>query len=281
MSVFNISEVIETKIPNFSQRYPRWITQTLLGFLESVLHVKEINHFLDERKHLQGRAFIEAVFKNLHFTYSRRGQNFEKIPVTGKLICIANHPLGGLDGLALFHALGEMRPELKMVANDILLKIPNLADFFLAFDVFTTRTQKARIHRIGEILNAGTAVIFFPAAEVSRLSWAGIRDGVWHKGPVYFANKFQVPILPIHIEGKNSFLFYGASLIYKNFSTFLLAHEIFNKRAKNVEISVGKVITPEIFDSKPDLHQLSQQLKAHIYRLRQDPDAVFSGETAK
>jgi hypothetical protein len=103
MAVFDLQQVIEAKIPNFSQRYPRFVTRALLGFLEYVLYLKKINHFLDERTHLQGRAFIEDVFKTLNFTYSLRGNSLEKIPPTGKLICIANHPLGGLDGLSWFH----------------------------------------------------------------------------------------------------------------------------------------------------------------------------------
>ncbi len=182
--------------------------------------------------------------------------------------------------MALLRAVSEVRPDVKIIANDVLLNFENLAELMLPFDVFSSHMQKEHVARIGEALLAEKAVIFFPAAEVSRLTLKGIRDPKWLNGPAFFAKKYEVPILPVFVKGKNSILFYFISLLYKNFSTFLLAREIFNKSGKSLRFVVGDPIPGVVFSSSFIKTKVTTRLlRKHTYLLaRKRRSTIFKTE---
>jgi putative hemolysin len=90
-------------------------------------------------------------------------------------------------------------------------------------------------------LKSGRAIIFFPAGEVSRLSWAGIHDKAWQAGALFFAQKYDCPIIPFYVKGRNSALFYLFSLLSKKASVFLLPWEMLKQRNNSIHILIGKV----------------------------------------
>jgi putative hemolysin len=90
-------------------------------------------------------------------TYRVNDQQRERISETGKLIIIANHPIGTLDGLALIKCVKE---------------------------IMQRGTQKKNIQNINLHLRNEGALIVFPAGEVSRLRPHGIRDTKWQGGKV-------------------------------------------------------------------------------------------------
>lgn len=249
MKELNVREIISSRNPNLFEKYPRFIGNLIVRFFERLLHVQEINSFIRNSANMTGLAFIDEVFDGLNFSYYMSSSDRQKIPADGKLIVVANHPLGGLDGLALLRAIGEVRPDVKIIANDVLLNFENLSDLFLPYDVFSSRMQKQHVARIANALMEERPVVFFPAAEVSRLAPKGIRDPKWLNGPVFFAKKYDVPVLPVYIKARNSILFYLISLLNKKISTLMLAREIFNKRGKSIRLKVGDPIPGVVFSS--------------------------------
>ena len=249
MKELNVREIITSRNPNLFDKYPRFVGRLIVRFFERLLHVEEINSLIRNSAHVTGQAFIDEVFEGLNFSYYLSSSDRHKIPADGKLIVVANHPLGGLDGLALLRAIGEVRSDVKIIANDVLLNFENLSDLFLPYDVFSARMQKEHVVRIADALLEERPVIFFPAAEVSRLTPKGIRDPKWLNGPVFFARKYDVPVLPVYIKARNSILFYIISLLNKRLSTLMLAREIFNKRGKAIRLKVGDPIPGVVFSS--------------------------------
>ena len=280
MEKINLKKVIEEKSPSYFDGYPGFISKLIIKLLERILHLKEINAFFDQNADKKGLEFIDEIFETLGFSYLLSSRDRLKIPYEGKLICVSNHPLGALDGLTVLKALRTIRHDVKIVANDVLLKIENLNEFFLPYDVFSQKTQKKRFMGIKNALLNEQAVIFFPAAEVSRLTIRGIRDKKWLNGPLYFARKFQVPILPIYIKGKNSLLFYLISLINKNLSMFLLAHEIMRKRSKSITLKIGDPIPSQHVDTSAiNSKYQTKLLKKHVYRIGKNTNwVVFKTE---
>jgi putative hemolysin len=280
MKELDIREIITSRNPDFFARHPRFLKRLAMRFLEKVMRIKEINLLIRKNGGVSGLAFIDEVFEDLNFSYYLSSIGRQKIPSDGKLIIVANHPLGALDGLALLRALSEVRPDVKIIANDVLMNFENLAELFLPYDVFTSHMQKEHIARIGKALLAENAVIFFPAAEVSRLTLKGIRDPKWLNGPAFFAKKYDVPVLPVLIKGKNSTLFYLVSLIYKQFSTLLLPREIFNKRGKSIRFVVGDPIPGVAFSSSfINTRVTTRLLRKHTYLLaRKKRSTIFKTE---
>lgn len=268
MNPINLSEIINSKNPNFLRKTPAFLRHLILAFLSRVLHLHQIERFLSAHADLKGLEFIEAVFEELDVGYTVSDKDRLRIPREGKLVCVANHPLGALDALAVLKAVGDVRRDVKIVANDVLLSIEQLHELLLPFDIFRSRPQKERLKDIGDALMQDEAVIFFPAAEVSRLTWSGIRDKKWMRGPIHFAQKYGAPVLPIYVHGRNSLLFYIISLIYKPFSTFLLAREIFAKRGKTIALTIGDPIPESAFrHSLISIGRQTRLLRSHVYRL--------------
>lgn len=91
---------------------------------------------------------------------------------------------------------GEVRRDVKIVANDMLLNFSALSSLFLPVDNLSKSARKTSVSRIVECWKNDEAVIVFPAGEASRIHPEGVRD----RGFLNFAKKTQSPILPIYVE---------------------------------------------------------------------------------
>ncbi len=279
MQEINLKELINSKVSNFETKFPRPIRNLILGFLNKVFHISEINNFIIKNTDKYSFEFIDELFETLDFSYYVAAKDKIKIPAEGKLIVVANHPLGALDGLALVRAVGEVRKDVKIVANDLLLNLTNIKDLFLPFDLYSFSAQKRNLMLIEEALQKEEAVIFFPAAEVSRLTVNGVRDKKWQKGAIRLAKKFQAPVLPIFVKGRNSLMFYLLSWLNKGFSTFLLPHEMFKQRGNNITLQVGNVIGNNVFRNSPLNEELNVKLlKKHLYNIGKNKKEIFETE---
>lgn len=280
MQKIDLQEILLNKAPFLYNKFPTFISIFVVFLLEKLLKIKNINNFIEKNSNLKGIDFINSLFDELNFTYNLSEKSKNRIPSEGKVIIVSNHPLGGLDGLALLKAIYEVRSDVKIVANDILANIENLKDLFLPFDLFNPIGQKASIKNIELALARDEAVIFFPSGEVSRFTIKGIRDGKWKKGALHFARVSKAPILPAFIKARNSVLFYALSLLWRPIGMFFLPRELFKQRNKTITIKFGDLIPPENFE-KVALQKLQiNLLKKHTYRIGKGKSAIFKTEKA-
>ena len=85
-----------------------------------------MNAFLEEADGLEGMEFIDRILEHFNFSYSVVGREIENIPAEGRVVIVANHPLGLLDGVALLKLVSKVRPDVRIVANDILMQFKPL-----------------------------------------------------------------------------------------------------------------------------------------------------------
>lgn len=280
MDTLNVQEMIEAKKPGFFNKYPSFVNRIILRFLNWLLHIEDANEFIRKHKDKKDFEFIEEIFEFLDFSYLLTSRDRQRIPSEGKLVIVANHPLGALDGLAILKAVGEIRPDVKVVVNDVLASISQLSDLFLPYNIFSARAQRQRVSQIVRAFSNEEAVVFFPSAEVSRLKASRVVDGYWYNGPIYFAQKYEVPILPIFVKSRNTIWFYLISSLHKKYSMFLLPREVFKKRGKNLRLKIGDPIPGRYLKQSP-LHPnlLTKMLKKHVYKLaRKSRPRVFRTE---
>lgn len=279
MLQIDLNNILRKRIPslyNKKSALPGKAAETLLS---RILKVKRINTFLANYGGLEGQPFIDALFDELDFSYSVSNKDKDKIPSEGKVVIVSNHPLGGLDGLALLKLLLEVRSDVKIVVNDILLQIENLKLFFLPYNLFDSGIQKENIAAIDKALKEENAVIFFPAGEVSRLTLNGLQDIAWTRGALHFAEKSRAPILPVFIGGRNSLIFYIVSALSKPLSMFLLPRELFKQRGKMIFIKVGDLIPVRImFAGLLKGKVLLKTLKKHVYLIGENKKGIFVTE---
>lgn len=267
--MINVEQAVLEKFPRFASQ-PSVIRGPAVSFLKRMVHQDEVNRFLVAHSHLESFEFIDAVFDYINFSYSVSARDRANIPSEGRVVIIANHPIGSLDGLAILKLVGEVRRDVKVVANDMLMSFQSLHSLLIPLDNMGKGGGGAlkSVKAVLSALKQEQAVIVFPAGEVSRARATGVRDGRWHQGFLHFARKTGASVLPVHIEAKNSLLFYGASMLFKPLGTALLAREMFNKRASTIRFRVGEAIAAKCLQTTQLRDRaLVKRVNRHLYAL--------------
>ena len=228
--MFTVDDVLTRYYPEISKT--RFAAPILRPVLRRLLHERAFLDFAERYPYLQGIEFVEQVLEYFHFSYSVSDHHRINIPSSGKVVIIANHPIGSLDGLVLIKLIHEIRSDVKIVAHALLQVSHPLRPLLLPVRNMSNDSKKEHILRINTALDRSEAVIIFPAGEVSRLTPAGIKDGKWQQGFLKIAERSKAPILPVYIDAQNSGLFYLASIIAKPVSTLMLVKEMFHQRSK-------------------------------------------------
>ncbi|NIB39263.1 lysophospholipid acyltransferase family protein [Pseudomaricurvus alkylphenolicus] len=277
--MINIEQSVCDKFPAFEQQ-PEMIKRSTFSFLRKLTHEQEINAFLEENHGLDPIAFIESVFDYFNFSYTVPNRDKANIPAQGRVVIIANHPIGSLDGLAILRLVCEVRPDVKILANDMLMNFEALHPLLIPLDNMTGNSALKSFRAALDELNNDHAVIVFPAGEVSRARPSGVRDTRWRPGFLKLARRSGASILPVHIGAKNSLLFYSASMLFKPLGTALLAKEMFNKKSATIHFRVGEPITADALTSDQlNDKALLKRLKKHLYKVgRKKKHALFVTE---
>lgn len=271
MKEINLEELIRSKNPKIFEKYPKFLLNFAFYIIGKILYLKEINEFISKSKDLYDLDYTRAVFKMLGFKYNYDEKALEQIPKTGKLVVVANHPLGALDGLSIVEMIKKVRPEAKIVVNDLLSNLTNLNNLFLPVDLYNTKSQRENLLKISKMMKNDECVIFFPAGMVSRLVNGKIRDPKWNKGAITIARKFNSPILPIYISGRNSYFFYIMAKVKDIFATFLLPGEMFRKKNYTLNYKFGKLIAPNVFEEIKNDRELTEILREYVYKIDVTP----------
>ena len=265
--MIDIEKMIIKKYPKL--KHNKIIKGAISKFADAVIHQDEINAFIHKNTHLGGLEFINETLEYFNFNFLVSDKDIENVPSSGRVLIIANHPLGGLDAFALIKLISNIRKDIRIVANDFLTAIEPIQSLLININNFQVRQKKESISKIHKALENEMAVIMFPSGEVSRASSVGIRDKKWHKGFLKFAHRSSSPILPIFIGGKNSKTFYSVSTINKKLSAILLSNEMFKQKNKSIEIVVGDIIPNENIIPKGILQdKLVELYKKHLYNLK-------------
>ena len=278
--MFSIESVIQTQYPLLAKPQSKFL-KLATAFLRTLFHESEVQQFEQRYRHLSGIDFVAQVLDYFDFTYSVSERDLEKIPTYGRLVIVANHPIGTLDGLALLKMIHRVRPDVKVVANQMLGTLQALKPLLLTVDNIGGKTTRNSLKEIVEFVGNESAVIIFPAGEVSRLGAKGIKDGEWSKGFLTIANSAKAPVLPIHINGRNSMLFYTLSMIAKPLSTFWLVHEMFKQENKSIVFTVGEKIEQDGFrQQNVNLRDTAALFRRHTYMLGSGRAPVFKSREA-
>lgn len=263
----NIREVIRKKNPTLL----RWMPSFLLNYIRKILHEDEINDFIRRNGHLYNLDFVSAIVKEFGAHVKVHGA--ENIPATGGFIIAANHPLGGLDAMALTHVVGEIRPDPVFIVNDILLNLENLKQIFIPVNKHG-RNSASVVQQMNEAFAADKAVMVFPAGLVSRKQHDGsIADLEWKKSFVTKARQFKKTIIPVFIHAHNSNRFYNLARwrkrlgIKANIEMFFLVDEMYKQRRKTISITFGEPVNTHLFEGSPSDHIIAMEIRKRVYQL--------------
>ncbi len=262
----DVDEIFRNKNPQLYRLLPGFF----LRYLKRVVHQEEINSFIDRHGHRQELDFVDAIIDEFGAAIAVKG--LENIPKTGGCVFASNHPLGGLDAMALVQVIGTVRKDIKFVVNDILLQLKNLSGIFIGVNKHGKNTPDV-YNSLDELYASGKAVLIFPAGLVSRKQNGQIIDLEWKKSFVTNARKNDLPVIPVFIEGRNSEFFYNLSNLRKrigikaNIEMLYLADEMYKQKNKTITVIFGKPIPASFFETTHSDKNWAQLVKAHVYSL--------------
>jgi putative hemolysin len=265
--MISVENVVSSRFPDFPARNPA-LYKTVVGLLRNLFRESEFHRFEARYPHLRGFDFVEQALDHFEFGVTVSDRERERIPVWGRVVIVANHPIGSLDGLALLKLVGEVRRDVRVVANEVLAVVEPLRSLLLPVDNMGARTARENLRAIEQHLNDDGAVIIFPAGEVSRMSPAGVRDGRWRQGFLRFAEKTRAPVLPVFVDARNSAMFYSLSLLARPLSTLWLVREMFKHNRQSVRVRIGSAIDFDTYNALPLAKPAKVKLfRRHVYKI--------------
>ena len=239
MDKIDLHAILRKRVP---KKYSRWIPGVLISGLERIVHQRELNEVLEYADPATGSEFCDRVFE--YFDLNVEVDGLDRLP-DRPFVFASNHPLGGLDGMALIRELGHRYgdPHVKFLVNDMLMNIVPLRPVFLPVNKYGRQGRGAATAIEDAMADRSQQILVFPAGLVSRLQPDGsIADLKWQKSFVQKAVEHRRDIVPVRFEGLNRRRFYRLAKWRKksglkfNIEQAFLPAELCAARGKNYKI---------------------------------------------
>ncbi|MDE6637763.1 MAG: 1-acyl-sn-glycerol-3-phosphate acyltransferase [Muribaculaceae bacterium] len=274
----DIEGILKKRIPSSKQRL---IPNFFYTALARLIHQEELNEMLRIGYPSQGNEFSSKILNYLNIEVKVDGA--ENLPASDhRVVFASNHPLGGLDGIALIAVLGQRYGDenISFLVNDLLMNVEPLSNVFLPINKYGSQARAA-----AEAINAAYAsdrqIVIFPAGLVSRLHPGGeVHDLKWQKAFVQKAFENDRDIVPVRFVALNRKRFYRLAKWRKklginvNIEQATLPAELCASRGKRFRIIIGKPISiSDLKNSGKSFPQIAEEIRNLIYTLH-NPEKI-------
>lgn len=261
---------IDTVFSRKNPRLYRLIPSFIIHYLKKITHQEGLNDAINRNGNKYGVDFASAMIEEFNAKIMVTGDT-ERLK-SGRYIIAGNHPLGGLDGIALICIAGKTGKDMRFIVNDLLLNIDNLKDIFIPVNKHGSN-PKAAIRMMDEAYSSDKLILTFPAGLCSRKHKNMIRDLDWKKSFITKARKHKRDIIPVYIGGENSNFFYRLANLRKlfriktNIEMLYLVDEMYKQKGKTIHIRFGETISTERFTPDKSDAQWAEYVKHIVYNL--------------
>jgi putative hemolysin len=250
----------------------------LINYIKKIVHEDDLNSFQHQSGHLYHLDYCDASIAELKLNIQYTG--LENIPKDGGFILASNHPLGGLDGIALIQTVGKVRKDIHFLVNDMLTNLKNFGDLFIPVNKVGANASE-NLRRIEKIFAGDNGTLLFPAGLVSRRNKGVIKDLEWNKSFVAKAQKYNKPIIPVLLKGALSSWFYNLSAFRKmigikaNIEMLYLADELYKQTGKTLQITIGKPIEAKVFTNEHTPKVWASIVREYVYAMQENASLDF------
>lgn len=280
-NLIDLRKIFTAKVPKLM----KWMPNCLFRRIQRLLHEDDINDILTKYADKQGLDFVNALIADFNLELELKG--VENLMRSERVLVASNHPLGGLDGIALIGVVGNHRGTTLTPVNDFLMFVKNLQPIFIPVNKVgsATANREENLRLFNETFEGPATLCYFPFGLCSRKTDDGkIQDLEWKKTFVTKSKAFQRDIVPVHIEGHNSKFFYNLARwrkklkIKANIEMAFLVDEFFKQRNQKLTITFGKPIPHSTFDRRLTDAQWAEKLRTFSYQLANNANLDFDPE---
>lgn len=257
----------------FKSPLQRKIYSIVRGPFERVMAVDALNRMYRSLDFEPGQDFFERALKVMNIQTLVEQADLDRIPKTGPLVVVANHPFGGIEGIVLGAILRTARPDVKLMANYLLKAVPEIQDSMIYVDPFD-RDESASINvkplkQSVRWLRGGGVLGVFPAGAVSHLHLrrGGVSDPEWSHTIGRIIRMTGAAVVPVFFQGANSMLFQILGMLHPRLRTGMLPRELVNKCYQKLELRIGHPISPSRLEKMADDRDVMEYLRLRTYHL--------------
>ena len=266
----DVDKVLRTRLP----RHYRYIPRFAVRWLERTICQDQLNAILLKMAGKNSVDAASAALTEMGITIDEKG--LEQLP-QGRYMFVSNHPLGGLDGLALISLIGNRyQRHIKFLVNDLLMAVEPLRGVFLPVNKYGSQSRAAA-SQIEEALQSDNQFITFPAGLCSRMQPDGtIADLPWQKAAVNHAVNYQRDIVPIYFDACNSKFFYRFAKWRKklgikfNIELIFLPKEMIKQCGSTLHVIIGEPIPWTSLDARAPKKEAAR-LRGIVYSMAPSP----------
>jgi len=242
-------------------------------FASRLLPLKQAHHLYERARQRSGGFVLENLLREMDIEVSADGADLERIPRTGPVVVVANHPYGILDGAVLSVVLSRVRPDVKTMTNFLLEGVRELEACCIFVDPLGTVKSQERNRRALkqslEWLRQGGMLAVFPAGEVShwQLPRASVVDPPWNDSAARLIRKTGAATVPLYFCGQNSLGFQLMGMLHPRLRLAFLLQEFLQQQGQRVALRIGNSIPVESIRSLADERRATEYLRWRTYLL--------------
>ncbi|NHT76098.1 acyltransferase [Rhizobiaceae bacterium CRRU44] len=270
--------IVDTLIAERGQRivhHPLW--PVMRPALYTLLNYRKALEFANGVANLPGFQAFQYLSDTLSLDI--RVAHEERIPRNGGFLLVSNHPTGIADGVAVFDLLKARRPDMMFFANRDAIRVnPRFVEMVIPVEWRDEHKSKLKARETLQVTNRaiaeGKATVLFPSGRIAYWADGRLNERPWKTSVVGFARKHNLAILPVHMQARNSGLFYWLAKWSTELRDMTVFHELLNKKGNVFDMTVGHLIPPDALDG--DTAEVTRALERHtVTDLARDGDAVF------
>lgn len=254
-------------------RHP--VSRAVVRTVERLSGQREIKSLYDRyRAELAEQTpFWEAAVNLLGLDVHYDRERLQRLPATGPLVIVANHPFGVLDGLTICWLVSLVRRDFLILTNSVLMEAPEARPYLVPIDFSETReareTNVASRKRAMAHLAAGGCVIVFPAGGISTANhpFGAAIDDTWKPFTAKLISASGAHVTPIYFEGQNSRLFQWASHLSLQLRLAFVFREVKRRMGTPLPVHIGETLSPQALQNAGKRAQLMSFLRAATYGL--------------
>ncbi|MGA0838879.1 MAG: 1-acyl-sn-glycerol-3-phosphate acyltransferase, partial [Pseudomonadales bacterium] len=274
-----IDQLIEERATGL-MRHPR-VWRAVQRWLYPRLGHADAVAIVDRLGGASGREVFDWLSQRLAMQVSATG--LEHVPAAGRAVVVANHPSGIADGIAVWDTLRRVRQDVVFLANrDAVRALPRLAEIIIPVEWRPDRRDHGRnretVRALAAAFREERLVVIFPSGRLARPTPRGLVERPWMSAGIAMALRYGCPIVPMHLRGRNSALFYLLWFLNTELKDMTLFRELLNKGGARYEMTIAQPVAP-----RGEAEALTLALKDFVIQAmprgaRQfNPDAPLTG----